>query len=627
MRRVCLLAFFALLLALPLAHAEQRSQVPEKYKWKLSDLYPSQAAWNTAKTSLDRRIPSLSKFQGRLARSADSLSLALSTMSAVHKDLTQLYNYASMLSDQDIRIAAHVAMKQTASKMYVDYGAATSYVQPEILAAGAEKVRRFLSEEPRLKDYRHYLEDILRYAPHTLSAAEEKIAAQAGAMSTAGEDVRDIFKNAEMPYPTIRLTNGERVRLDDAAYTAQRQNTNRADRDSVFRAFWGKHLEFQGTIGTALNSKLRAHVFNKDVHKYKSCLEASLFSNNIPTRVYTQLLSDVHANLPTLHRYLRLRKRMMGVDTLRYEDLYAPIVKEVELKFTPEQAMEVTLASLEPLGKDYVETLRKGMTGGWIDWMPTEGKASGAYSTGAYGIHPYQLQNFTGFYDEVGTLTHEAGHSMHTHLADTHQPYPSHDYATFVAEVASTLNENLLFHHMLGRHKDKATRLFLLGSYLDNLRTTLFRQTLFAEFELRIHERAEKGETLTGESMTKLYLDLVRTYYGHAKGVCKVNPLYGVEWAYIPHFFYNFYVYQYATSIVASTSIARGIREEAATRPTRFPKRDAYLAMMKAGGSKYPIDELKEAGVDMTTSAPFKAAIREMNTVMDEMEKLLGARQ
>ena len=626
MRRALVVAPLALALALAAlpAHATQRAQVPDQYKWKLAELYPSEAAWNAAKAGIERRIAPLGKFQGRLGASAESLFLALSTMSAVHRDLTQLYNYASMLSDQDIRIAKHVAMKSSAEKLYVDYGAVTAFVQPEVIALGPEKVRGFLAKEPRLKEYRMYLEDLARYAPHTLTAPEEKVAAQAGLMAGAGGDIRDVFKNAEMPYPEIKLANGEKVRLDDAAYTAQRQSANRADRDSVFRAFWTKHLEFQGTIGAALNAQTRAHVFNRDVHKFRSCVEASLFNNNIPPRVYSQLLADVHANLPTLHRYLRLRKRMMGVDTLRYEDLYAPIVKEVDLHFTPEQAMEATLAAVEPLGKDYVETLHHGMIGGWIDWMPTEGKASGAYSTGAYGVHPYQLQNFTGHYDEVGTLAHESGHSMHTYLADTHQPYPTHDYATFVAEVASTLNENLLFHYMLDHNQDKATRLYLLGSYLDNQRQTLFRQTLFAEFELRIHELAEKGETLTGESMTKLYLDLLRTYYGHTKGVCKVNPLYGVEWAYIPHFFYNFYVYQYATSIVASTSLARGIREEAAAHPQHLPKRDAYLAMLAAGGSKYPIDELKDAGVDMTTSAPFRAAIREMNAVMDEMERMLG---
>ena len=625
MKRAFAIAPLALafsLVALP-AGATQRTEVPDQYKWKLTDLYPSEAAWKTAKAGIERRIPALAKFQGRLGVSAESLYVALSAMSALNRDLAQLNNYSSMLSDEDIRIASHVAMKQSANKLYVDYGAVTAFVQPEILALGAEKVRRFAASEPRLKDYKMYLDDVLRYAPHTLTAPEEKIAAQAGLMASAGGDIRDVFKNAEMPYPEIGLSDGKRVRLDDAAYTGYRQTANRADRDSVFRAFWTKHREFQGTIGAALNAQVRAHVFNRDVHKFKSCVEASLFNNNIPPRVYTQLLADVHSNLPTLHRYLRLRKRMMGVDTLRYEDLYAPIVKEVDLHFTPEQAMDVTLSALAPLGKAYVETLHKGMIGGWIDWMPTEGKASGAYSTGAYGVHPYQLQNFTGHYDEVGTLAHESGHSMHTYLADTHQPYPTHDYATFVAEVASTLNENLLFHYMLDHHPDKATRLYLLGSYLDNQRQTLFRQTLFAEFELKIHELAERGETLTGESMSQIYLELLRRYYGQAQGVCKVGPLYGVEWAYIPHFFYNFYVYQYATSIVASTSLARGIREEAAASPTRTPKRDGYLAMLAMGGSKYPIDELKEAGVDMTTSAPFRAAVREMNVVMDEMERLL----
>ncbi len=618
-------ALFAALIAVAPAPATatERSEVPAKLKWNLTDLYPSEQAWNTARESLAKRIPGMARFQGHLGASAESLYLGLSTMMDLTRDLSRLSTYASQLSDEDVRIGRHIAMKQAAEQLWVDHGAATAFVQPEILAVGAEKVHAFVASEPRLKDYRQFLEDILRWAPHTLNAPEEKIVARAGLMSGAGESVRDIFHNAELPYPEVTLSTGERVRLDVPAYTQYRQSTNRADRDSVFRAFWGAHDRFRGTLGATLNAKVRAHVFNQQVRHFGSCLEASLFNNNIPPRVYTRLIADVHANLPTLHRYLRLRRRMMGVDTLRYEDLYAPIVKEVEMKFTPEQAMDLTLAAVAPLGKDYVETLRRGMTGGWIDWMPTTGKAGGAYSTGAYGVHPYQLQNFTGLYDEVGTLAHESGHSMHTYIADAHQPYPTHDYATFVAEVASTLNENLLFHYMLDRTQDKATRLFLLGSYLDNLRTTLFRQVLFAEFELKIHARVERGETLTGEDLSKLYLQLVRQYYGHGSGVCRVSDLYGVEWAYIDHFFYNFYVYQYATSIVASSAIANGIRQEAALQPPRTARRDAYLAMLAAGSSKYPIDLLKGAGVDMTTSAPFQAAIHEMNLVMDEMEKLL----
>jgi oligoendopeptidase F len=314
---------------------------------------------------------------------------------------------------------------------------------------------------------------------------------------------------------------------------------------------------------------------------------------------------------------------MMGLDKLAYEDLYAPIVEEVSLKFTPEEAMSATLKALVPLGQEYVDTLHKGFESRWIDWLPNTGKASGAYSTGAYGVHPFQLQNFTGLYDEVSTLAHESGHSMHTYLADRRQPYVTHDYATFVAEVASTLNENLLLHYMLGRTEDRATKLFLLGSYLDNLRTTLFRQTLFAEFELKIHELAERGESLTGENLSDLYLGLLRRYYGEAQGVCHVDSIYGIEWAYVDHFFYDFYVYQYATSIVASTAIANGILEETAAGNGVRRRRDAYLAMLSSGSSKYPIDLLRDASVDMTTSAPFNAAIHEMNGVMDQIERLL----
>jgi oligoendopeptidase F len=604
------------------ALSAERSEIAAKYTWNLADLYPSEEAWTKAKDDLTRRVPEIARFKGHLGDSAGSFYTALSLSLELGEALARLETYASQLSDEDVRVSRHGEMKDAAEQLGVQFRSAASYMRPEILGLGAAKVRAFVAAEPRLRPAVPYLEDILRYEPHTLSAAEEKIVAQAGRMSRTGATIRNLFNNAELPWPTVALSNGEAVRLDDAAYTRYRQSTNRADRDTVFHAFFATHRKFQGTYGAALGSAVQSHLFSRDAHKFGSCLEQALFGDNIPTRVYTQLLDDVHANLPTLHRYLALRRRMMGLSRLRYEDLYAPIVKNVDLHFTPEEAMNLTLEAVAPLGRAYADTLRHGFASRWVDWMPTTGKASGAYSTGAYGVHPYQLQNFTGLYDEVSTLAHESGHSMHTYLADSHQPYVTHEYATFVAEVASTLNENLLFHRMLDRTKDKPTRLFVLGSYLENLRTTLFRQTMFAEFELRMHEMAEQGETLSGEKLSKVYLEIVRRYYGHDQGVCGVDDLYGVEWSYIPHFFYNFYVYQYATSIVASTSLAKGIREEAAAgRGTA--KRDAYLRMLASGSSKYPIDLLREAGVDMTTSAPFKAAIREMNAVMDEMEKLL----
>jgi oligoendopeptidase F len=348
-----------------------------------------------------------------------------------------------------------------------------------------------------------------------------------------------------------------------------------------------------------------------------------MFQFNIPRSVYTQLLADVHSNLPTLHRYLKLRQKIMGLPKLGYEDLYAPIVERADLQYTPEQAQALTLEAFAPLGQTYVDTLRKGYAEHWVDFMPTTGKSSGAYSNTVYGVHPYQLLNFNGAYDDVSTLAHESGHSMHSFLSTSNQPYATANYSTFVAEVASTLNENLLLHHVLARTKDDRTRLFLLSSYLDGMRTTLFRQVLFAEFELKIHEAVERGEPLTADSLDKLYLGLLREYYGHDKGVVNIDERYAAEWAYIPHFYRNFYVYQYATSLIAGMSIADGIVGPAAVKSGKAPKnRDAYIRMLSAGMSKYPVDLLKDAGVDMTTSAPFNAAIREMNSIMDEMEKI-----
>jgi len=602
------------------AQAVERAEIPQQYKWNTADLYPSDEAWASKSQEIAARIPKLAEFQGKLGTDASAFFNALETIMELDKDFSRLMTYASMRSDEDTRLAKTREMEQTATDLGVKLSAAISFLRPEILSLGKEKVMGFLTAEPKLAPYKPWLEDILRYLPHTLTAAEEKIAAQAGMMSEAPSSAYTIFTNADLPYPEVTLSDGSKVRLDAAAYTKYRAASNRDDRKKVFQAFWSTYKNFERTLGTTLNAHIKTHIFNKEVHKFKSCLEAALFDANIPVEVYKQLIADVHSNLPTLHRYLKLRQRIMGLDQLSYEDLYAPIVKEVDLKYTPEEAMKLVLESIAPLGEQYVADLKTGFDNRWVDFLPSTGKKSGAYSTGVYGVHPYQLQNFTGLYEEVSTLAHESGHSMHTFLSDKNQPYPTHDYKTFIAEVASTLNENFLLHYMLKNNKDKAVQMFLLASRLDSLRTTLFRQTLFAEFEMKIHELAEQGEPLTGEKLTALYLNLLKEYYGDAAGVCKIDDLYGIEWAYIPHFYYNFYVYQYATSIMASTQIAADIRAEAPATKAR----DAYLKMLSSGSSKYPIDLLKEAGVDMTTSAPFNAAMKEMNNIMDEMEKLMG---
>jgi oligoendopeptidase F len=607
----------------PTAGAVERADVPAKYKWDLTALYADEAAWMAAKQQLVQDLPGLARWQGRLAESPASLLGAMTAFESANMRVDRLFAYAMQVYDQDTRVSRSQQMKQEMVQVYADLQAATAFVRPEVLAAGKPTIDRFLADEPRLRQYRMFFDDILRAAPHTLSSGEEKVFAQAGVMGATGEAVHSVFTSADLPFPEITLSTGEKVRLDAAGYTRYRASSNKADRDAVFKAFWDRYGEFTRTLATTLNANTQAHVVEKTVRKFDTSLDAAMFQFNIPRSVYTQLLADVHTNLPTLHRYLKLRQKIMGLPQLGYEDLYAPIVARADLQYTPEQAQALTLEAFAPLGQAYVDALRKGYAEHWVDFMPTTGKSSGAYSNTVYGVHPYQLLNFNGAYDDVSTLAHESGHSMHSYLSTASQPYATANYSTFVAEVASTLNENLLLHHVLAKTKDDRARLFLLSSYLDGMRTTLFRQVLFAEFELKIHEAVERGEPLTSDSLDKLYLGLLREYYGHDKGVVNIDERYAAEWAYIPHFYRNFYVYQYATSLIAGMSIADGIVGPAAVKSGKAPKnRDAYIRLLSAGMSKYPVDLLKDAGVDMTTSAPFNAAIREMNSIMDEMERI-----
>ena len=605
--------------------AAERKDVPDKYKWNLSDLYASEGAWTKAKDALAKRVPEMAKHKGRLGKSAKDLLAALQTMFDIELELSRLSVYANGLSDEDVRAARPREMKQAAEELATAFSAASSWVRPEILTLDPAKLKKWIAQEKKLAPYRVFLEETLRRKAHTLGVAEERVAAEAGDLERAGGEVHGVLSNADLPYPTIKLSTGETVRLDASAYTLHRQAPARADRDKVFASFFGALKTYERTMGATLAAGVKAHLFEKRVRHFDTALEAALFQDNIPTKVYKQLLADVHRSLPTLHRYLALRKRMLGLETLRYQDLYVPLVASVDMRFQPDEARAITLDALAPLGKAYTDALQKGFDGRWTDYLPSTGKRSGAYSTGVYGVHPYQLLNFNGRYEDLTTLAHESGHSMHTFLSHGAQPYPTAEYPIFVAEVASTFNENLLIHYMIDRAKDDSTRLFLLGTQLDGLRTTLFRQTQFAEFELAFHEQAERGEPLTGENLSQLYLKIARDYYGHDKQgqtVCQVDDLLAIEWAYVPHFYYDFYVYQYATSMVASTSLARAVREEIKTGKTT--RRDAYLKMLSSGSSRYAIDLLKDAGVDMTTSAPFDAAIAEMNGTMDEIDKILA---
>jgi oligoendopeptidase F len=617
-----LFALSALALASP-AQALERSEVPARYQWDLKDLYVDEAAWVAGKQELVQSLPALGAWQGKLGASPASLRDGMTAWEQASRRADRLYAYAFQLYDQDTRVGRTLQMQQEMSQVYSNFQSTTSFMRPEILALGREKIDAFLAAEPKLGQYRMFFDDILRAAPHTLTPAEEKIFARMAALGEAGGTLQSVFRSADLPFPEVTFSTGEKVRLDASAYSKWRASPNKADRDLAFKAFWTAYSQFTRTFATTLNAHVQSHVTAKDVRNFPTSLDAALFDFNIPRDVYSRLLDDVHANLPTLHRYLKLRQRIMGVQQLGYEDLYAPIVQQVNLQYTPEQGMQMTLESFAPLGTEYVETLRKGYADRWVDFMPNTGKSPGAYSNTVYGVHPYQLLNFNGAWDDVSTLAHESGHSMHSFMSSAKQPYATASYSTFVAEVASTLNENLLLHHALDQTKDDRARLFLLSSYLDSMRTTLFRQTLFAEFELRIHEMVERGEPLTADALNQLYLGLLRQYYGHDAGVVKVDELYGAEWAFIPHFYRNFYVYQYATSMIGGMSLADGMIGKAAVKSGKAQQsREAYLRLMSAGSSKYPLDLLKDAGVDMTTSEPFNAAMREMNLIMDEIERI-----
>ncbi len=600
------------------AQERQREQIPEKYTWDLTLLYPTDEQWASTKDQYAKKIAGVTAFKGTLGQSPQKLATALDTFFNLNKELSRLYVYAALKHDQDTRVAKYDAMRKEMAKLATDFSAASAYLEPEILHIDKAKIDVWVKEEPKLRVYAQYLDDIVRRQPHTGSEAEEKLIADAGLMSDTAGDVFGIFSDADFPYPSVTLSDGKTVRLDKSAFNQYRAVANRDDRQKVMDTFFNAVGKYRATFGSTYSGKVNRDLFYMRARHYDTTLESALDQSNIPVSVYTSLISGVHANLDAFHRYLRLRKRMMKVEQLHYYDLYAPLVSNVKLDYPVEEAQKHVLAAVAPLGKDYVATMQKAMNERWIDLYPNPGKRSGAYSQGgAYDIHPYMLLNYNGHYDDMSTLAHELGHTMQSYLSNKTQPYPTADYPIFVAEVASTFNEALLIDHMLKTIKDDDTRLSLLGNYLEGIKGTVFRQTQFAEFELRAHEMAEKGQPLTGEALDKLYEEITKQYYGHDKGICIVDDYVAHEWAMVPHFYRNYYVFQYATSYTASAALSEKVLsgDKATT--------DRYLKFLSAGGSKYPIDLLKDAGVDMTTAEPLALTVKKMNRIMDEMEKIL----
>jgi oligoendopeptidase F len=600
------------------AQSKERADIPEPAKWRLTDLYPSDDAWRAAKDKLVARIPEVQKYKGTLRQSPQQLAGALVLLSDLNKEFSRVYVYTGLIADQDTRVAKYRAMKQEMDQLGSSFGADTAFVEPEILKIDRATIDAYIAKEPKLAPYAFYLHDLLRRQAHTLSEPEEKIIADAGLMSSAPSDVYGVFTNADFPFPTITLADGTTRKLDQSTFSISRSLPNRDDRKKVFEAFFGALGDYRGTIGTALNAEVQKDLFYMRARKYLTMLDAALEPDSIPTSVYTKLIDGVNANLPTFHRYLNLRKRMLGLSDLHYYDLYAPLVANTKLDYSLDETKKNILGALAPLGTGYTSVIERAFNDRWIDLYPNAGKRTGAYSNGgAYDVHPFMLINYNGRYDDMSTVAHELGHTMQSYFSNKNQPYPTAGYPIFVAEVASTFNEALLNDYMLKQIKDPATRLSLLGNYLEGMKGTVFRQTQFAEFELRIHQAAEKGEPLTGDSFDTMYLDIVKRYYGDDKGVCKVDDVVKHEWAYIPHFYRTYYVYQYATSATASAALSEKVMSGDANATKR------YLAFLSAGGSKYPIDLLKDAGVDMTTSEPLDLTMKKMNRVMDEMDAIL----
>lgn len=618
MKNFAAAVLFLSIAAAAVAQDRDRDKVADAYKWDLTPIYATDEAWRAAKEKLAADVPSIAQYKGTLASSPQAMLTALDAMTRINKESSRLFAYAFLKSDQDTRVAAYQAMKNEIRQLGTTIDAATAWVEPEILKIDRAKVEQFVSAEPKLRVYEMYLNDIVRRQPHTGSEAEEKLIADAGLMTGTAGDVFNIFADADFPYPTVTLSDGKTVKLDKAAFNQYRAGSNRADREKVMTAFFNELGRYRATFGATFNGKVQSDLFQMRARKYNSTVEAALDSPNLPVSVYTSLVNGVNANLDTFHRYLNLRKRILGVDTLHYYDLYAPLVENVKLEYPIAEAQKNILAALAPLGSDYTSVIQRAMNERWIDLYPNTGKRSGAYSLGAaYDVHPYMLINYNGRYDDMSTLAHELGHTMQTYFSNKTQPYPNASYPTFVAEVASTFNEALLIDYMLHNIKDDRARLSLLGNYLESIKGTVFRQTQFAEFELRAHEMAEHGKPLTGEALDKLYADITKKYYGHDKGVMVVDDFVQHEWASVPHFYRNYYVFQYATSYTASAALS----EKVLAGDKEATKR--YLQFLSAGGSKYPIDLLKDAGVDMTTSKPLELTIRRMNRVMDEMDAIL----
>ncbi len=588
---------------------EERSAIDQEHTWDLKILYQDLKDWESAFDGVKNKFCSdIQALKGKLGDGSVKVKKLFESTYELEKELMNLYTYAHLRHDEDISHEDHKSAYDRISALLYQFSEATSWIEPELLALPAEKLEKLL-QCPELADYKMVIEKCVRLKPHTLSAREEELLALSGKGLECSEKAFGALNNADLKFPDVKDGKGETHKLSHGLFQAHLRSPDRTLRENAYKAFQGTFLNFENTLCELLNGKVQAHIFNAKARSYTSCLQAALFPHNIDTAVYDALINATHQNIKQLHRFVSLRKKLMKLDSFHAYDFYAPATDDLEMKFDYETAVDLTLEAVEPLGPSYCEVLKRGLKQErWVDIYENARKRSGAYSSGCYESYPYILLNYQGFLNDVMTLAHEAGHSMHTYFSNQSQAYHDSHYSIFVAEVASTFNEELLFRHLLQKTKTKKERIFLLLQKLDGIRATFFRQVLFAEFEKQVHELAEKGAPLTPATLKKTYRELNVKYFG--PDFANDEEL-DIEFARVPHFYYNFYVYQYATGISAAFALVEQVLKEG-------PKR--YLEFLSAGGSDYPVEVLKRAGVDMCTPAPVDALLHRFGALMDELE-------
>ncbi|NTJ84559.1 oligoendopeptidase F [Enterococcus faecium] len=592
----------------------KREELPENLTWDLTKIFSSDQEVDEKYLELSEKLKKSEKYKGTLDQGASQFLDAIEFVLSVYRQTEIIYVYAHLKNDQDTGNTEYQALYARASSLFSKVSEAVSWFEPEILQLSDERIWQYFKEEPKLEVYRHYIQQIVDNRAHVLSADQESLLAGAGEIFEASSDTFAVLNNADLVFPTIEGENGEKVQLSHGVYGQLLESTDRSVREAAFKGLYSVYEQFRNTFASTLSTHIKGHNFKAKVRNYSSAREASLSNNHIPESVYDTLVAVVNKHLPLLHRYMELRKRLLEVEKLHMYDLYTPVLGEAPITFTYEEAKEKALEALKPMGEEYMTIVEKAFSERWIDVVENKGKRSGAYSSGSYDTNPYILLNWHDTLDQLFTLVHEMGHSVHSYFTRSNQPYVYGDYSIFLAEIASTTNENILTEYLLETEKDPRVRAYVLNHYLDGFKGTVFRQTQFAEFEHFMHTEDEKGVPLTSEYLSDSYGKLNAKYYGPA---VEEDPEIKFEWSRIPHFYYNYYVFQYSTGFSAASALAKRILSQ---EPDAL---ENYLAYLKAGNSDYPVEVMKKAGVDMTQAAYIEDAMSMFEQRLNELEELI----